>query len=76
MICQIRQPAWPQFRFEWHPQSRKVYVIRLGMTPEIGEPFAHEIRDQGAAVNAVLIWLRGYKAAKAELAAPAGIIAA
>lgn len=66
MIFHIRQPAFPQFRFEWHPQTRKVYVIRLGVAPEIGEAFAHEIADQGAATNAALIWLRGYRAAKAE----------
>src|SRR5690348_8153020 len=59
----IKSPAFPQFRFEWHTVSRKVYLVRVGQTPEIGEVFAHDIDNEGQAQTAVLIWLRGYRAA-------------
>ena len=65
----FQQPSHPQFRFEWHPTKKHaqtnrpgvVYVIRVGTMPEHAEPFAWEIENEGAAFNAVLIWLRGYK---------------
>ena len=44
-----------------------VYIIRVGITPAIGEAFAYNIEDEGAAWNATLIWLRGYKTAKSEI---------
>lgn len=50
-------------RFEWHPGKRIVYAIWLESTPLIGEPIAYTIDNEGAAHNAVLIFLRGYKAA-------------
>jgi hypothetical protein len=62
-VFHIKTPAFPQFRFEWHPGVKRVYIIRLGVEPLMGEPFAYEIDDEGAARNAVLIFLRGYKAA-------------
>lgn len=66
-ILHIKSPAWPGLRFEFHPGKRKVYVIRIGAKPEIGEVFAHDIETEGAAHNAVLIWLRGYRTAKGEM---------
>lgn len=68
MIYHMRQPLVPDVRFEWHPDARRVYAIRVGVTPEVGEPIAFDIADRGAATNAVLIWCRGYRAAKAEAA--------
>lgn len=62
----IRAPLHPQFRFEYHRLKKKVYVVRVGGKPEIGEVFAHEIENDGQAHNAVLVWLRGYRAAKGE----------
>lgn len=59
----IKAPNFPQFRFEWHPKARRVYLVRIGQKPEIGEVFAFEIENEGQATNAVLIWLRGYRAA-------------
>ena len=56
--------AFPQFDFEWHPGTKRVYLIRKGVVPLIGEPFAFEVEDEGAAHNAVLIFLRGYRAAR------------
>ena len=59
-VCHIKQPNWPQFRFEWHPQTKRVYYIRAD-SPHIGRALAWDIIDQGSAVNAVLIFLRGYQ---------------
>lgn len=68
----IKQAAFPDFRFEWHPEIKRVYLIRLNVPKEqmMGEPFAFEIADQGAAINAVSIFLRGYRAAQTFLPAP------
>jgi hypothetical protein len=66
-IRHIAAPAFPQFRFEWHPSTKRVFIIRQS-APTIGEPIAFEIADHGAAHNAALIWLRGYRAAQAEAA--------
>lgn len=60
-VLHIKQPQFPQFRFEWHPGKSRVYVIRIGSKPEVGEILAHDIADHGAATNVVLIWLRGFR---------------
>lgn len=65
-IYHIKTPKFPQFRFEWHPTKTTVYLVRIGQVPEIGEPIAENADDHGRAQMAVLIWLRGYRAAKAE----------
>ncbi len=60
VLC-IKQPNYPQWRFEWHPQKRKVYLVRLGNTPLIGEVICEQAETQGAAFGAVQTFLRGYK---------------
>lgn len=68
-ILVIKNPALADsYRFEWHPRTKRVYVIRLHSTPLMGEPIAMGIGDMGAATNAVLIWSRGYREAKAAQA--------
>jgi hypothetical protein len=65
-VCHFKSPYAPNFRFEYHPLKKKVYMVRIGATPEIGEVFAHDIENEGAAHNAVLIWLRGYRTANGD----------
>lgn len=60
-ILHFKPPQFPELRFEWHPVSKQVYLIRTGVLPEVGEIMAYEIENHGAAQNAVLIWLRGYQ---------------
>jgi len=67
MVAHIKQPSYPQFRFEWHPGTKTVYIIRIGRVPLIGDPIAMNVEDQGAAHNAVLIFLRGYKERTLEI---------
>lgn len=69
-IVHIKAPLLPQFRFEYHPLKRRVYMIRvgalgIGTRKEIGEPIALHIETEGQAHNAVLTFLRGYRAATA-----------
>jgi len=59
-IYHIRNPKLPQYRFEWHPKLRKVYLVRVGSNPEVGELMAFNVETHGDAHNAVLIWLRGF----------------
>ena len=65
MVLHIKQPNFPQYRFEWHPQSRKVYLIRLGTTPLIGEILAEHAETHGAAYNFVQTFLRGFREGQA-----------
>lgn len=39
-IRHITSPTHPEIRFEWHPATRKLYVIRVGAIPEQGELIA------------------------------------
>lgn len=59
-VHHIRCPRLPQYRFEWHEQARRLYLVRLGVEPEVGEIVAFDVDTHGAAINAVLIWCRGY----------------
>ena len=67
-VFHMRQGSLPQFRFEWHPVKQIVYVIDIAMGERTGRPtgnaIAHNIDNDGAAWNAVLIWCRGFKAGK------------
>jgi hypothetical protein len=65
-IYHMKSPAWPSIRFEYHPNKKKVYLVRVGTVPERGEVMAHDIENEGAAHNAVLIFLRGYRVAKGD----------
>lgn len=60
-IYHITAPMAAEFRFEWHPQKRIVYLIRIGAVPEVGQAIAHCIETHGDALNAVLIWMRGFR---------------
>lgn len=62
-MLHIHQPNWPQFRFEWHPHTQRVYYIRE-TTPTIGRVLAMNIKTEGGAHNAVLIFLRGFQEAR------------
>jgi len=69
-IYHLKIPTLPQYRFEYHPKLKKVYLIRSGTETPIGEPLAHDIENHGAAWNAVLIWSRGYREAERIRAIP------
>ncbi len=47
-VAQARR-RFPQFRFEWHAHTRKVYLVRLGRTPLIGEILAENAETHGHA---------------------------
>ncbi len=61
MVYHIKQPLFPQWRFEWHPGTRKVYLIRLGVVPLVGEIIAEHAETHGSAINFVQSFLRGYR---------------
>ncbi len=66
-VTWIKAANWPDFRFEYHPNAQNVYLIRLAVEPPIGQVIAFNIDNEGAAHNAVQIYLRGYRAAKLEI---------
>jgi hypothetical protein len=59
-ILHIKAVAYPQYRFEWHPNNGVVFVIRVGGAQEIAEPVSDMVRDQGTAEKVVGIWCQGY----------------
>lgn len=60
-VLHIKQPNYPQFRFEWHPGTRKVYLIRVGAKPLVGEKLAEHAETHGEAYAYVQTFLRGYR---------------
>jgi hypothetical protein len=60
-ILQIKQPQFPDWRFEWHPDKEKVYLVRLGRKPLIGEVIAEHVPTEGSAFGSVQTWLRGFE---------------
>jgi hypothetical protein len=67
-IFHISSPL-TEFVFEWHPETKRVYMARVGTKPMIGELIADNITGRGDAVNAVLIWHRGYRTREYETVA-------
>ena len=70
-VMHIKIPQFPQYRFEWHPQARKVYLTRLGRMvdgvlvasdgPLVGEVMAEHAETHGQAYGFVQTWLRGFR---------------
>ncbi|MFO1081880.1 MAG: hypothetical protein U1E23_14775 [Reyranellaceae bacterium] len=59
-VYHIADPRLPQYRFEWHPKKRIVYLVRLGAVPLTGEAMAHHVETHGDAIRAVQTWARGF----------------
>ena len=70
-ILHLKQPKFPQFVFEFHPLTQTVYGLRPEYIKVNAFVIAENITDRGAAENAVLCWLRGYKQGKDEMTAKA-----
>ena len=66
----IQSVSLPEFRFEYHPESKTVYLIRLTTDKPIGEAICPKgtVPDNNTAANIVRAWTIGYRTAKAELA--------
>lgn len=68
-ILHLKNVAIPEWRFEWHPQSRRLYLIRQGVLvdnarveggkSERGELIAYNVETYGQAYSALLVYLRG-----------------
>lgn len=65
-IFHIKTDNFPHLHFEWHVAKKIVYRGDLRRKPVQFEAFAFNIENHGAAKNAVLIFLRGYRFAQAE----------
>lgn len=63
-ILHFKQGRIPELRFEWHPVSEIVYVVQKDTELIQADPFAWNVKDHGAAWNAVLVFCRGYIAHK------------
>ena len=64
-IFHLTQPNAPELRFEWHPKSHKLFVIRHWRVPIVAESIHDDIRNNAQAQMTVIVWLRGYLAHKA-----------
>ena len=56
----IKNPNLPEYRFEWHAFTRKVYAIDLAEKVLIGEVIGEHVNDHGQAIGVVQTWCRGY----------------
>lgn len=61
MVAHIESPALTGYHFEWHPEVMKVYAIRKGTVPLIGEVIAEKVTDQTTFSRVVEIWIKGYR---------------
>lgn len=68
MIQHIRSPLTPEYRFEYHPETGKVYLIRVGRTPEVGEVIAEHCDTHGRAFGFVQTYLRGLDEGRRDVA--------
>ncbi len=59
-IAHVNNPNLPQFRFEYDTAAETVYVFRLRGEEEGRDTVAFNVPDIGTAINAVMIWSRGY----------------
>jgi hypothetical protein len=59
-LVTVGNPKLPQFRFAYDTEAKIVYVFRLGFETEGKDVVAPNIENLGAAINAVMIWSRGY----------------
>lgn len=54
----------PEYRFEFHENSRRVFYIRIGVEPEHGEILVEQAPDEERARICGMIWCRGYLEAR------------
>ena len=79
-ILHLKNVAIPEWRFEWHPQERRLYLIRQGVLVdnarveggkvERGELIAYNVETYGQAYNALLVYLRGVAEGRTQSLAP------
>jgi hypothetical protein len=58
MILKMQMQSLPWFRFEWHPEEKKVYVIRI--PTEISALVAQDVTSQEQAHIAIEAFVSGY----------------
>lgn len=70
-IRRMRSLGTPGLHGEWHPETRKVFVVyhpKDGSNVAHGEELATEVGTAEEAQALFGCWIRGYQSAKAELA--------
>lgn len=67
-ILQMIIPGFPDYRFEWHPNTRKLYSISRLSTPEIAEPIATGVENRQSAELLTTIWASGFDVGRKSMA--------
>lgn len=72
-------PGFPDYRFEWHPQTKKVFAIaraKPGSDPanfvEHAEPIANAVENRESAELLVTIWASGFDVGRRSMALAKG----
>lgn len=67
-IFHLKSASLPEYRFEWHPETKRVFVIAIGRiirhdgeTKEKASPIAFDIEGPTTAKAAVQAWCFGFK---------------
>ena len=77
-IKHIKAPMFPEFRFEYHPLTGKVYLIDTGRKPVLKDGQEHHEAEiiaehcdcSGRAHGFVQTFLRGFRRQRGEIVAP------
>jgi hypothetical protein len=72
MIKVIQNPKLPQFRFEWHPETKKVWWLEIPKEGKIAQAYvlAEHVDNEALAFGFVQSWCRGYYRGSTGVAAP------
>lgn len=70
MIQHIAAPAHPEVRFEYHPETKKVYAVRLNGTHEVGMLITDSVSDHEIARLVVRGYIKGLDWQKAPQIGP------
>jgi len=61
MILKIKAPELPWVVFEWHPEQRRVYVVRSNGSQMQGDPIAENVTTPEQAGLVVRGFVSGYQ---------------
>lgn len=76
MIYHLKVPGFDGHRFEWHPETRRLFVVRVGVRPEQAEWLCEKVESVGAAQQLCIVYCLGIRegsppAFRERVAAPA-----
>lgn len=66
-IFHLHSAQNPEVRFEWHENSKKLFVLYEITTPPTAEELWSNIQSAPAAQFCVAMWLKGWRSGQSQL---------